>query len=178
MRIFLHISIIQKLTLPHFQIFKTQFIVNSICKHANIAASIKRCPQRLKPLLPCCIPNLQQNSHQINHFFVSLYQITCRVYVSPSTSISLFKNSTPIVWKECSSNWFETNLFIRQLFPTPPSPSITILRSVFLLTGLIFTLLDIVTSFSRHITQSHTAELIAGYSHIKIPKLEIFPTAT
>lgn len=47
----------------------------------------------------------------------------CSVYRSPSISMSLFKNSTPIVWNEFSSNWFDIKRFIRQLFPTPPSPT-------------------------------------------------------
>lgn len=36
--------------------------------------------------------------------------------------MSLLRNSTPIVWKLFSSNWFDMNRDMRQLFPTPPSP--------------------------------------------------------
>lgn len=66
----------------------------------------------------------------VHRFFVSNYKCTCNVYFSPSTSMSLFKNSTPIVWKLFSSNWFETKRFIRQLLPTPPSPRMTTFNRV------------------------------------------------
>lgn len=47
----------------------------------------------------------------------------------PSTSKSLLKNSTPIVQKSWVSNLLVTYLFIRQLFPTPPSPKRITLKS-------------------------------------------------
>ena len=37
--------------------------------------------------------------------------------------MSRFKNSTPIVWYKFESKRSITNLFIRELFPTPPSPN-------------------------------------------------------
>ena len=47
----------------------------------------------------------------------------------PSTSKSLFKNPTPIVCKSWVSNLLDTYLFIRELFPTPPSPRRITLKS-------------------------------------------------
>lgn len=55
----------------------------------------------------------------------------CIVYVSPSMDRSLFRNSTPIVWKDCASNSLFTNRFIKLDFPTPPFPKITTLSRLF-----------------------------------------------
>jgi hypothetical protein len=71
----------------------------------------------------------------------------------PSTSRSLFKNSTPIVWKSWESNLLVTYLFIRELLPTPPSPRRIILkRDDFpaIINKVSFDLESLVVQFKHH----------------------------
>ncbi len=60
LHVFLHVGVIQKLVFPHLQIPEAVFIIDGVRQHADVAASIKGGPQRLEPLLPRGVPNLQR----------------------------------------------------------------------------------------------------------------------
>lgn len=89
---------------------------------------------QIVPITGCSLNKQWHMRTQTKHCR-KLYQITWKVtwsvYCFPFTSIVLFMNSTPMVWKLWSSKWLEMNLLMRHDFPTPPSPSITIFSKVF-----------------------------------------------
>ena len=81
-----------ELFLPPFKILVTPRTRNIIDKHAAISPPIKRFTQRLKSLLPRCIPNLQINARILPNFHIPMIKISTNSWLA--RKIQLLMNKT------------------------------------------------------------------------------------